>query len=476
MKVDFAKLDRAFNPKVVAVIGDSAAGGFRWINGQKINGKVYSVQVNPESIQQVKAMGIENYTSVVDIPEPVDLAIVTVPRAVAARVLDDLIRKDVAAAHFFTAGFSETNTEEGKKLEKQIIERARQANFHLIGPNCMGIYNPKVGLRQHPVQYLGVSGPLGFISQSGTHAVTFSFESYLQGVYINKSVSFGNGIVLDSPDYLEYFGQDPEIKIIGMYLEGFRDGKRFLDVLGRVARIKPVIIWKGGRTEEGGRSIASHTGSLAVSQTIWNSAIKQCGAIQVADIDEMIDTMKALLYLKPVYGNRVGVAGGSGGESVAIADTFSEAGLKLPKLTKESYDELGSFFSLIGGAYVNPIDTGNMNRLQMARILDILERDANVDNLMLVMAMHMLTFGFVNQAQVDANINLLASIKEKSNKPVMAITSYTTPDEMKTAVEIMKEFQDDGVPAFFNDKRGAIALRNAFEYYRMKRQLAMQER
>ena len=190
----------------------------------------------------------------------------------------------------------------------------------------------------------------------------------------------------------------------------------------------------------------------------------------------MIDTMKALLYLKPVYGNRVGVAGGSGGESVAIADTFSEAGLKLPRLTKESYDELGSFFSLIGGAYVNPIDTGNMNRLQMARILDILERDANVDNLMLVMAMHMLSFGFVNQAQVDANINLLASIKEKSNKPVMAITSYTTPDEMKTAVEIMKEFQDNGVPAFFNDKRGAIALRNAFEYYRMKRQLAMQER
>ena len=237
--------------------------------GRRLMVRSYSVQVNPESIQQVKAMGIENYTSVVDIPEPVDLAIVTVPRAVAARVLDDLIRKDVAAAHFFTAGFSETDTEEGKKLEKQIIERARQANFHLIGPNCMGIYNPKVGLRQHPVQYLGVSGPLGFISQSGTHAVTFSFESYLQGVYINKSVSFGNGIVLDSPDYLEYFGQDPEIKIIGMYLEGFRDGKRFLDVLRRVARIKPVIIWKGGRTEEGGRSIASHTGSLAVSQTIW---------------------------------------------------------------------------------------------------------------------------------------------------------------------------------------------------------------
>lgn len=460
----------------MAVIGDSATSDFRWIKGQKIDGKLYSVQVNPESIQQVKAIGIENYTSVVDIPEPVDLAIVTVPRVVAPRILDDLIRKDVAAAYFFTAGFNETDTEEGKKLEKQIIEKASQANFHLIGPNCMGIYNPKAGLRQHPTQHLEVSGPLGFISQSGTHAISFSFEGYLQGVYVNKSVSFGNGIVLDSPDYLEYFGQDPEIEIIGMYIEGFRDGKRFLDVLSRVASIKPVIIWKGGRTEEGGRSIASHTGSLAVSQTIWNSAIRQCGAIQVADIDEMIDTAKSLLYLRPVYGDRVGVAGGSGGESVAIADIFSEAGLKLPKLTKESYDELASFFSLIGGAYVNPIDTGNMNRLQMARILDILERDANVDNLMLVMAMRMLTFGFSNQAQVDASINLLAGMKEKSNKPVMAITSYTTPDEMKMAVETMKKFQDKGVPAFFSDKRGAIALRNAFEYYRMKRGLATQER
>ncbi len=278
--------------------------------GSNYKGKIYSVQVNPETARAIEATGIKNYTSLLDVPEPIDLVIVSAPRAAALKILEDCIGKEVAAVHFFTAGFAETDTEEGIKLGGLLTERARQANLHLIGPNCMGIYNPRIGLGQNPWEFTGTAAPVGFISQSGTHATSFGQQAHLQGMDINKAVSFGNGRVLDSADYLEYFDYDPEIKVIGMYLEGVKDGGRFLKVLRDVSSRKPVVIWKGGRTEEGDRAIASHTGSLAVSQVVWDAAVRQCGAVKVAGLDELIDTMKAILYLPPVRGNKVGIAGG----------------------------------------------------------------------------------------------------------------------------------------------------------------------
>ncbi len=463
MKVDFTKLDRAFNPQCLVVVGGSPRG--LWLRDQtNFKGKLYSVQVNPETVKDIEASGIKNYTSLLDVPEPVDLVIVSVPREAVLGILEDCIRKQVAAAHFFTAGFSETDTEEGIRLECLLAERAKEANLHLIGPNCMGIYNPKIGLGQIVWPYTGFAAPLVLISQSGTHATTFGQQAHLAGIDIDKAVSFGNGAVLDSPDYLEYFGQDPEIKVIGMYLEGVKDGRRFLKVLKEVSARKPVVIWKGGRTEEGERAIASHTGSLAVSQAIWDTAVKQCGAVKVASMEELIDTLKALLYLPLVHGDRVGVAGGSGGQSVAIADVFAEAGLKVPLLTRESYDELATFLTLIGGGYRNPIDTGNFHNLrEIKRIMEVLERDANIDNLVLLTGAR---WGMIGTPKSD--IDTMGNIREKSSKPVMAVVSFSTPEEMRSARETTLQLQERGVPAFPLMERGARALRNALDYYRQK--------
>ncbi|MBI2288431.1 MAG: CoA-binding protein, partial [Chloroflexi bacterium] len=412
----------------------------------------------------IEALGVKNYASLRDIPEPVDLVIVSVPRAVAPAILEDCIAKDAAAAFFFTSGFAETDTEEGIRLERRLKERAEQVNFHLIGPNCMGIYNPQVGIKQSRDQ-ADLSGPVGFISQSGTMANTFSREMQVQGMGINKSVSFGNGIVLDSTDYLEYFGRDPEIKVIGMYLEGVKDGRRFLKVLREVCTRKPVVILKGGRTAEGGRAIASHTGSLAVPRAIWDAVVKQCGAIKVASIEELIDTIKALLYLAPVRGDRVAITGGSGGQSVAIADVFAEAGLKVPLLTQQSYDELVTFFSLIGGSYRNPVDTGNSNRREMKRIMEILERDANMDNLVLLVTARF----WGGLEQMEAHINAAVDIRQRTAKPVLAIISYSfSPEEVEQARNIIQKFQGGGVPAFIALERGANALKNTLDYYRLK--------
>ena len=462
MKVDFSKLDRAFNPQSLVVVGDRATG--MWLNFRKnYKGRLYSVQVNAETAAAIEAAGIKNYLSVADVPGPIDLVIVAAPRSAALKIMDDCIRKDVGAVHYFTAGFSETGTAEGVEMERQLTERAKQANLYLIGPNCMGIYNPKLGIGQNVWPYTGFSAPICLISQSGTHATSFGQHAFMQGMDINKAVSFGNGLVLDAADYLEYFDYDQETKVIGMYLEGVRDGKRFLKVLKKVSAHKPVVIWKGGRTDEGDRAIASHTASLAVSLRVWKAAVRQSGAVGVTSMEELIDTMKALLYLPPVRGDRVGIAGGSGGPSVAIADAFAEAGLKLPRLTKTSYDELASFFSLIGGGYRNPVDTGNANRREIKRIMEILERDANIDNLALLTGSR---WGMAATPETD--LALLGDMRKSTPKPVMAIVPFVTPEELKETRDATRKFQTMGVPAFSSMERGARALKNVLDYYRFK--------
>jgi acyl-CoA synthetase (NDP forming) len=403
-----------------------------------------------------------------DIAEPVDLAIVTVGRKYALQILEDCIQKEVAAAHFFTAGFAETDTEDGIDLERTLTTRAIEADFHLIGPNCMGIFNPTIGLRQNLGQYVGTTGPVGFISQSGTHAINFSLEAHLQGIDISKSVSFGNGTVLDSAEYLDYFGSDDSIKVIGMYLEGAREGRRLFEVLREVSSKKPVVVWKGGRTEGGSRAVASHTGSLAVSQDIWTSAMRQSGAIPVLAMDELVDTLKALLYLKPVYGNQVVLAGGSGGQSVAITDAFTEAGLEVPSLSQESFDKFEEFFTVIGGSYRNPIDTGNPNRTQMKRIIDIIEHDGNTNNI--VMLMNASGAGPPGMAdQRDDEIKAITEMRNRTSKPVMVCLQLTMlPRVISDARTIVKELQNNGIPAFTSLERGATALKNALDYYQFR--------
>lgn len=465
MEADFSKLDRAFNPGIVAVVGASKKNNFSWLNNlSEFQGKLYSVQVNPDSIEGIKALGVENYTSLLDIPGPIDLVIVTLPRSLAPQILDDCIRKEVGAVHFFSSGFGETGTEEGIQLQQSLVEKAEQAGCHIVGINCRGIFTPKIGLKQISEQYSGVSGPVGLISQSGGHAMTFSRLAALQGIYINKSISFGNGIVLHASDFLEYFGQDPEIKVIGMYLEGVKDGRRFFKALKEVSSRKPVVILKGGRTSDGGRAIASHTGSMAIPHSVWEAAVRQSGAISVSDLDEMIDTLKALLFLPQMKGERIGVAGGAGGESIAIADILGEAGLKVPELTRKSYDELSTFFSLVGGGYPNPIDTDvGFNRQYLERVFRILADDPNIDNLILLTRVG--TFLYSPKIQ-ESDIEITLKIREYTSKPVLAVMPYVTPEEMKESLEIMPRFQDHGVPVFPSMNRAAAALKNTLNYHR----------
>ena len=225
-------LHRALHPRGVAVIGARKVDDYMWLrNMLTFDGPVYSVNIDQREIPGIEALGVPNYARLTDIPEPVDFAVVAVPRDASPTVLRDAIAKGVAGLSMFTAGFAETAEDEGRELQATITAMAREADIALIGPNCMGVYHPKLGIRNHIEQPSGEAGNVAFISQSGTHAINFSLYGASQGLKLSKVISYGNAVVLDSPDYLEYLLQDDETTIIGMYIEGVHDGRRLFDVI-----------------------------------------------------------------------------------------------------------------------------------------------------------------------------------------------------------------------------------------------------
>src|SRR3990167_519822 len=209
------RLHRALNPQTVVVVGAKKADEYQWLkNMSTFTGKVYSVQVDPNEIPGIEEMGIKNYTSLKDVPDPVDFVLCAVPRPVAPRIVKDCIDVGVGGVVLYTSGFAETGSEEGVRLQQVITDMAKEADLVLVGPNCMGIYNPELGVRFTQEQVAGVSGHVTFLSQSGSQGAGFGSECQTQGIDVCKVVSYGNGVVLDSPDYLEYFVEDPETHVI----------------------------------------------------------------------------------------------------------------------------------------------------------------------------------------------------------------------------------------------------------------------
>jgi acyl-CoA synthetase (NDP forming) len=440
-------LHRALHPRAVAVVGARGLDDYMWLrNVSTFDGPIYSVNIDQKEIPGIEALGVPNYARLIDIPEPVDFVVVAVPRRAAPIVLKDAIAKGVAGVAMFTAGFAETAEEEGLQLQQSITELAREADIALIGPNCMGVYHPKVGIRNHIEQPAGEAGNVGFLSQSGTHAINFSLYGSSQGLKMSKVISFGNGVVLDSPDLLEYLLQDEETTIIGMYIEGVHDGRRLFDVIKRIPSQKPLLIWRGGQTAAGSRATASHIDSL----------------------EEMVDTIKALQLLKPCTGQRFGLVTMTGGPSVVITDTFAKVGLEIPPLTEASYEKFRGFFNIIGGSYKNPIDMGmNWAGENFQDIMRVLLEDPNIDAVVNDLP---LTFLYRRMArQPDFKERLFATfdeVQKRYDKPLLAVVGFS-PFE-KEEVDFRRELLEAGVPAFHNFERAARAFKHASSYHRFR--------
>ncbi|HZP44504.1 MAG TPA: acetate--CoA ligase family protein [Candidatus Binataceae bacterium] len=468
-------LKRAFNARTVAVIGDKRMGGYMWLRAMKrFTGKLYSVQIDPNEIPGIEAMGVVNYKSLAEVPEErIDYAVSAVPRQVAPRILKDCIENRVGSIGFFTSGFAETTEELGIRLERELRELATASTIALVGPNCMGLYSPAVGLCNFPDLQVGEGGDVCFISQSGTHCINFSSQAPARGIRINLAASIGNVLMLEAADYLKLMAEHPQTRVIGMYVEGVRDGRRFFETLKAAASRHPVVVWKGGMTEAGARATFSHTGSLATPAAVWSAMVRQAGAVSVFGLDATLDAIEMLARGRAVTGRRMGLVAMTGGQSVVITDTFAAAGLEIPTLSEASYEELKSFFNIIGGSYRNPLDAGGtigggtVHTGNLQRILDIMQRDPVIDAIVLEIGT-----GFAAQRwashedELTGLLDKLADFNRRITKPFVTIMHQAhVPAVVAHARELARS---RGLVVFDGFDRAANAIKVAHDYWSMR--------
>ncbi len=480
-----ANLDRALKPRTVAVIGDRGLREYMWLHAQDgFKGKLYSVQPDPREAAGIEKIGVSNFNSIAEVPEPIDYAIVGVPRQSALQVLTDCINAKVAGAGFFTAGFSEVGDDLGNKLEQEMRTLASGSDIALVGPNCMGLCNPGLGLlNSASLRPAESGGDVCFISQSGTHAISLVMKAPGRGIKVNLAASIGNATILEAAEYLDVMAADPATRAIGIYIEGAKDGRRFFESLRRAAARHPVLVWKGGVTESGARATFSHTGSLATPAAVWSAVMRQSGAVEVINLDAMLDATELLTRTREVRGRRMALVAMTGGQSVVISDAFARYGLEVPSLSDSTHHQFKTFFKVIGGSYKNPLDAawtmGNVdNQGNVDRVLDILDEDSQTDAIVMELRPGP-GFGTIrrdlSEQDLAPMIDRVAGFARRAKKPFAIVidAGHIQPEMESWVVGKSEEMaRSRGLVTFVGFERAAAAFRAAAECYENRLRLA----
>ena len=328
-----ADLKPFLEPRSVALVGvprRTGRGSFNILEillGMGFPGRVYPV--NP---QAKEILGVPAYPSLKAIPEAPDLAVMMLPREAVPPTLEDCVRRGIRAAIVVSDGFAEADAE-GKKLQARLVEIVRGSGCRLVGPNSLGVVN---NFARFTTTFLPVpkgAQPLALVSQSGGFFA--GFANFVPG----KALDLGNMADVDFADALDHFAADPAIRVIALHIEGLKDGRRFLASARRVAREKPVLVLKTGRSELAQRTAATHTGSLAGSDQVFDALCHQAGLIRVKDGDELGDIAGAFQHLPPFTGNRLGIITPTGGGAVLALDSLEKYGFTLAKLSQAAVED-----------------------------------------------------------------------------------------------------------------------------------------
>jgi acyl-CoA synthetase (NDP forming) len=465
MKKTAVSLDQLFAPRGVAVVGASGPGklGFSTIVLQSLKDAGFPA-IYPVNPKYDEVLGLRCYPDLVSIPGVVDHVVVNIPAESALALLDECAAKGVRSVHFFTAGFGESGLAERAELEREMLQKARAGGFRIIGPNCVGLYVPKSRL----MNTLGVPlepGSIAFISQSGGHANNLPADGGPRGLRFSKVVSYGNALDLDENELLTYLSQDPETDIIAIYIEGVRDGRRFRQVLREAAARKPVVIYKGGRTEAGKRAALGHTASLTSSVAIFEGLCRQTNTIQVESLDQMVDVLVALRFASPLpRGRGVALAGAGGGPSVLASDEIEKAGLELPRLSSDTQAEMMKHLPVAGSIFTNPVDTPNLATPEaIATALRVLSRVPEIDMILYHLGFHPISrWGlgrFASAAFLEPLIASIAEVREATGKPVlMALRPPLELEGMQEFLAAQAALVEAGTPVFHSLGEAAKAI------------------
>jgi acyl-CoA synthetase (NDP forming) len=298
-----------FNPRSIAVVGASntpGSWGFNSVKGLLANKRRRVYPVNPNAAE---ILGVKAFHNVTDIPDPVDLAVIVVSEKRVPTVLRQCAVKGIKGAVIITSGFGEMG-KQGQKMEKEMAKIAREGGMRFIGPNSLGHANTQAQLSTFGLAGKLPVGPVAVLSQSGSTCAKIVRNLEATGIACSKYISTGNEADLRMEDYLEYLAGDDNTRVITAYIEGLRNGRRFMKLAREITPHKPIVVVKVGGTEVSARAVMSHTGALAGTDAIYTAAFKQSGVIRVEDEDELCDMAYALLNCPLPRGNRVGILRG----------------------------------------------------------------------------------------------------------------------------------------------------------------------
>lgn len=457
-----------FYPQSIAVVGASSNPDSRTNRNflQPLLDFGYQGKIYPVNPYQSEIMGLKAYASILDIPEPVDYVICAIPAPLTPKLVQDCVTARVKVVTFFTAGFSETGEEEGVRLEREVVAIARQGGVRLIGPNCLGIHYPKIGITFESLGS-GEGGHVGFLSQSGGNARELIVTGAERGIHFSKGVSYGNAADLDEADFLEYFAHDKNTEIIAAYIEGIKQPRRFVRVLGEATEAKPVIILKGGKTEAGKGAVASHTGALAGSKETWDALCRQRGVIQVHNLEEMADTILAFSYLRPPRGRRIGIIGIGGGASVQAADDCENTGLIVPPFPQELRQELRKFTPPAGTGLRNPIDTSADVYWDPASFAKSAKLIADYDGVDALFVMLNAVFTVRRGVQLlKEQIEAIIEVGQGTNKPLaIVLRTVGVIEAGKLAHEVQGQCLKAGFPVYTSISQAAQAMNHFISYH-----------
>ncbi len=448
------ELDPFFHPRSLALIGATASPGKigrLFMDRFLETGFQTLYAVNPRADE---ILGVKAYRSVLDIPGPVDLALILTPPNTVMETVKSCVSKGVKGIIITSAGFGEGG-EKGKEIEREMVLVAREKGTRIIGPNCIGIYCPSSKL-PFPLGPGQESGSVGIVSHSGSLADHLTLIATKNRVRFSKVISCGNECDLNAVDFFEYLGEDPETKIIVSYLEGIKDGRKFNHLIRQISAVKPVLLWKCGATGAGARAAASHTGALAGSALVWNGVLSGAGIVRTNGLEDILDTLYAFYFQPLPRGKRVGIITATGGPAVGTADACVEMGLEVPGLSEETKEKLRQLALPPGTSVDNPVDltlAGFVVADVYSEVIRILARDDHIDMLMII--------GSGGERFRQTISGAACGI----NKPI--VVSVIKP--LETVLEDSKVFLENRIPLYPDPRRAAKALAKLARYAEFRR-------
>jgi len=448
------ELEPFFNPKSVAVIGASRHpkkfGRVVFENFLRpgFKGKVYAVNPKGESV-----LGEKCYKNILEIKEPVDLAVIVIPSEFVSQAVKDCVKKGVKACIILSAGFSEIGNTKG---EEEIAKC--KGKMRILGPNVIGIYDAysRVDTIFNPPHKQGrpEKGSIGFISQSGAFGAAMMDWASSEGIGLSRFISIGNRVDVDEVDLLDYLMKDDKTKSVAIYLEGAKRGKDLFKKLKEITKKKPVIIIKAGQTAEGSHAASSHTGALAGEAQVYSGVFKQTGTIEVKEIEDLFDISKALAFQPLPKGNRIHLITNGGGFGVLATDAIIKNGMTLSELSPETVKKIKASKDVPKYAVINnPIDlVGDATSARYKAAIESVLEDSGVDGIIVTILLQL--------ALMESNVvDVLVNASKKTKKPIIVCSAGGQYTDIHR-----KLLEEAGIPTYSTPEQAAKAMKALVDY------------